>query len=103
MAERPGKKNHSENDLWRIGISAKEMRKLRARREKHRGVWFGLGVFGLVGWSVVIPTLAGIALGLWIDAETDSPYSWTLMLLFIGLVLGCLNAWYWIKQESRHD
>ena len=27
--------------------------------------------------------------------------SWTLTLLIIGVVLGSLNAWYWVKRESR--
>jgi ATP synthase protein I len=25
------------------------------------------------------------------------------MLLFIGVIVGCLNAWYWVKRESRRD
>ena len=84
-------------------IGEKEARKIKARREKDRGVWFGLGMFGLVGWSVAIPTLIGIAAGVWLDKQTQDPYSWTLMGLFIGVVLGCLNAWYWVKKKSRHD
>jgi ATP synthase protein I len=58
-------------------------------------------MFGLVGWSVAIPTLIGIAIGAWIDAQYPSQYSWTLMLLLIGVVVGCLNAWWWIQRESR--
>jgi hypothetical protein len=23
------------------------------------------------------------------------------MLLLLGMVLGCLNAWYWLSQEQR--
>jgi ATP synthase protein I len=84
-------------------VSEKEDRKLKARREKYRSVWFGLGMFGMVGWSVAIPTLIGIALGIWVDTTWDGPYSWTLMLLFIGVMIGCLNAWYWIKRESKRD
>jgi ATP synthase protein I len=84
-------------------VEVKQERKLKARREKDRSVWFGLGMFGLVGWSVAIPTLIGIALGVWIDTRWPSRISWTLTLLFIGVVLGCLNAWRWIKREGRHD
>lgn len=84
-------------------MAQKESRKLKARREKGRSLWFGMGMFGVVGWSVAIPTLAGIALGVWVDTRWPGPYSWTLMLLVIGVGLGCLNAWYWIKRESRHD
>jgi ATP synthase protein I len=82
-------------------VGAKERRKIRARREKDRGVWFGFGMFGLVGWAVAIPTLIGIATGIWIDETHPGPHSWTLMGLFVGVVLGCLNAWYWVKRESR--
>jgi ATP synthase protein I len=84
-------------------VGKKEGRKQRARRERDRSVWFGLGMFGLVGWSVAVPTLIGIALGIWIDTTWPGPYSWTLMLLFIGVMVGCLNAWYWVKRESGND
>jgi ATP synthase protein I len=86
-------------------VRAKEIRKVRARREReqNRRVWFGLGMFGLVGWSVAIPTLLGIALGVWIDMKYPGRVSWTLMLMFIGVILGCLNAWYWVQRESRRD
>lgn len=80
-----------------------EARKARARREGRRGLAFGLGLFGLVGWSVAIPTLLGIALGVWIDGRSDGPYSWTLMLLILGIAVGCLNAWYWVRKETRRD
>ncbi len=44
-------------------VGAKEARKMRARREADRAIWFGLGSFGIIGWSVVIPTLLGAHLG----------------------------------------
>jgi ATP synthase protein I len=82
-------------------IRDKSRRKIKARREKERGVWFGIGMFGLVGWSVAIPALLFLALGIWIDSRYKGPYSWTLMLLIIGIIIGCLNAWYWVKTESE--
>lgn len=82
-------------------IGQKETRKLRARRRGDRSVWFGLGMFGVIGWSVTIPALIGLAVGLWIDANWPGPFSWTLMLLLGGLILGCLSAWYWLSFERR--
>jgi len=82
-------------------LKAKEARKIRARLKRDGGVWFGLGMFGLVGWSVAIPTLVGIALGVWIDLKWSSRYSWTLMLLVIGIITGCLNAWFWVSRERK--
>jgi ATP synthase protein I len=80
-------------------IGAKEKRKIWARRH-FRNTWFGFSVFGLIGWSVAIPTLLGIALGVWLDSHHPSRYSWTLMLLIGGLGVGCLNAWHWVSREN---
>lgn len=102
MSENHGPKKGETSELEEH-VAGKEARKLRARREKERSIMFGLGMFGLVGWSVAIPTLIGIAVGIWIDRTYPGPYSWTLMFLVIGVALGCLNAWYWVKRESRHD
>ena len=82
-------------------IDVKEKRKLRARGKKTDEVWFGLGMFGMVGWSVAIPTIIGIFLGVWIDMKWSGPYSWTLMLLVIGLAVGCMNAWFWVNRQQR--
>jgi ATP synthase protein I len=91
-----------KRDPFRDEVGTKEARKLQARREQNHDIWFWLGMFGLVGWSVAIPTVLGVALGRWIDTTWPSRVSWTLMLLFVGLVLGCLNAWYWVTRETGH-
>ncbi len=88
------------DDLART-VGEKEARKLRARRRREESIWFGLGMFGMVGWSVAAPTLLMLALGIWIDRRWPGPYSWTLMLLLLGIGLGCLNAWYWVNRERR--
>ena len=83
----------------RIGTRAE--RKLDARRHPERGVWFGLGMMGLIGWSVVLPTLAGAALGAWLDRHLSTTHSWALALMAAGLVLGCANAWHWVARQDR--
>ncbi len=81
-------------------IARREALKIRAQRQADHVVWLGLGVFGVVGWSVAIPALAGVALGIWIDRIWPSRFSWTLMLLIGGVMLGCINAWYWVKKAG---
>ncbi|MDF1762165.1 MAG: AtpZ/AtpI family protein [Oleibacter sp.] len=76
-------------------------RKLKAQREVNQTVWSGLGMMGLIGWSVAIPTLLGAALGLWLDDHYPGGKSWTLMLLVVGLCLGCFNAWHWVDKENK--
>ena len=82
-------------------VGAKAERKQRARQDGTQGVWFGLGMMGLIGWSVVVPTLLGAALGMWLDTHHPGTRSWTLALLMAGLVLGCFNAWHWVVKEDR--
>ena len=76
-------------------------RKLKAQRHVTQTVWSGLGMMGLVGWSVAMPTLLGAALCVWIDKHYPGGHSWTLALLAIGLSLGCFNAWHWVSKENR--
>ena len=86
-------------------VAAKAARKLRVQREGKQGVWFGLGMSGLIGWSVAVPTLLGAMLGLWLDRRHPGARSWTLMLLVAGLCIGCANAWQWVAQQDKamHD
>lgn len=95
-------RHRGRRDLERA-VAAKQERKSRARQEGERSAWFGLGMFGLVGWSVAVPTLLGIAIGLWIDERWPSRFSWTLMLLVLGVAMGCLNAWWWVQREGREE
>jgi ATP synthase protein I len=81
-------------------LGRKAERKLRARREGDRGIWFGLGMMGMVGWAVSVPTVVGLAVGVWLDARLGGTVSWTLTGLVLGVALGCLNAWYWIRREG---
>ena len=93
-----GSSKRTADDMSRQ-VGVKERRKIRARQQE-RSVWFGLGMFGLVGWSIAVPTIIGIAAGLWIDRTWEHDFSCTLMGLFAGVVSGCTIAWYWVKRES---
>ena len=82
-------------------VGSKAALKLRARRGAGREVWAGLGMMGLIGWSVAVPTLLGAALGLWLDRHYPGRHPWTLALLVAGLAIGCLNAWRWVAKEDQ--
>ena len=91
----------SDNPKFASEVDAKVELKLKARRNPAPGVWVGLGMMGLIGWSVVVPTLGGAALGLWLDQRHPGAHSWTLALLVAGLAIGCLNAWHWVANEDK--
>jgi ATP synthase protein I len=101
MNDEPTRKTSKGEPTFAEQVGAKAARKLKARRDSAPGVWFGLGMMGLIGWSVVVPTLLGAALGLWLDKHHSGQHSWTLALLVAGLAIGCFNAWLWVAKEDR--
>ncbi len=101
MRDQTGEKSPKPAPTFATEVGAKAARKLNARRNPSPGTWFGLGMMGIVGWSITVPTLIGAAVGLWLDGRYPSTRSWTLALLIAGLVLGCFNAWRWVAQEDE--
>jgi ATP synthase protein I len=83
-------------------IKKESAKKIRSKKEGNE-IMFGLGSFGIVGWSIAIPTILGIAGGAYLDRNYPQGFSWTLTLLFSGVILGSFNAWYWVKDKTRND
>lgn len=79
-------------------VAAKQARMIRARQHSSNH-WNAITVLGTVGWSVTVPTLVGAAAGIWIDHHWPSRFSWSLMLLIGGLLIGCAHAWVRVKGE----
>ncbi len=101
MSEKPPTVLHGPADAFQRKIAAMEERKLKAQRQGVQGIWMGLGTFGLIGWSVALPTFFGVLLGTFIDDRFPGIHSWTLSLLVLGLFVGCLNAWHWVAREEK--
>lgn len=80
-------------------VDREQKRRIRSEKRGRLSAWFGLGMFGLIGWSVAVPMLLGIGVGWWVDSTWPGSYSWTLMLMVGGLFLGVINAWQWIARE----
>lgn len=100
MAERkPVQREY--RDRFAEQIARKQHRRMKGKRQREHAAWYGLGVFGVVGWSVMIPLLVCLAIGIFIDTRWPGRISWTLIFLVIGVTLGALNAWYWVTRERR--
>ncbi len=80
---------------------------VRRRAERHRR-WFAedersligyIGQIGVLGWIIVLPTLAGVLLGRWLDTTLDTGIFWTAPLMLVGLILGCWSGWRWMHRQ----
>ncbi len=60
----------------------------------------GIGTFGMIGWSVAVPAVGGVFLGLWLDRIAPQDFSWTIALLLGGVAVGGFIAWGWIGKEG---
>ncbi len=82
-------------------VCEKVQRKLKTLHDDKKSVWFGLGMMGIVGWTIVVPTLLGAFLGIWLDRKYPESFSWTLSGLILGLFAGCFIAWLWVNKEHN--
>ena len=61
----------------------------------------GFGTFGIIGWSIAVPTVAGAFLGVWLDKVAPQSFSWPMALILGGIVIGIIIAWSWIAKEDQ--
>lgn len=86
--------------------SAEDIRRSAERLQRSRGSpgaspLRGLGVFGMIGWSIAVPTVGGAFLGLWLNQVAPQAFSWPIALILGGVVVGGIMAWAWVSKETR--
>lgn len=82
-------------------IARHAQRKKSARDNPGPSPLRGIGTFGMIGWSIAVPTVGGAFLGLWLDRVAPQSFSWTIALMLVGVVLGAFIAASWIKKEGN--
>lgn len=80
-------------------VRTRRERRARWRAEGERPIGRNLALIGALGWAIVLPTLAGLFAGRWLDRQLDAGLFWTLGLLVAGLALGCTLAWKRMQRE----
>lgn len=81
-------------------IARRAARMKTAREQPGTSPLRGLGTFGMIGWSIVVPTVGGAFLGLWLDRVAPQDFSWTIALILLGVLVGCAMAWTWVNKEG---
>jgi ATP synthase protein I len=96
------------NDSERIARAARQAnsRERRGRDEPEPSLGSRLGQIGILGWSIVIPTLLGLVIGHWLDRHFGTGVFFSAPLLMIGAAFGLWSAWKWMHRQTRskdHD
>jgi ATP synthase protein I len=59
-----------------------------------------LGQIGILGWTVIVPTLAGVVLGRWLDRALGTRVFFSAPLVMIGAGIGLWSAWKWMHRQG---
>ena len=89
----PGPGHAFDPDRLDEAARVRRARDERARRDSHRSIGQDLALAGVIGWTIVVPMLVGIAAGRWLDHRFATGIFWTLGLLVAGVGLGSAAAW----------
>lgn len=84
-----------------IGRHAKRMKS--TRENPGPSPLTGISTFGMIGWSVAVPTVGGALLGIWLDRVAPQGFSWTISLILGGVVLGAFIAGMWMNKEGGRE
>jgi ATP synthase protein I len=57
-----------------------------------------LGQIGILGWTIVVPTLLALLLGRWLDRVFQSGVFFSAPLIMIGAGFGFWSAWKWMHR-----
>ena len=83
---------------------ARQAKRMKSRRENPGpSPLRGIGTFGMIGWSIAVPTVGGAFLGLWLDRVAPQRFNWTIALILGGVVLGSFIAAVWINKEGSDE
>jgi len=70
------------------------------KAERERPTLVGQTVYiGTLGLLFVLPILGGAYLGLWLDGlATGYSSLWTISLILVGVIVGALNVYVFLKE-----
>ncbi len=77
-------------------LAADRAKEARTNPEPSLGV--RLGQIGILGWTIVVPTLLALALGRWLDHIFATGIFFSAPLIMIGAILGFWSAWKWMHR-----
>jgi len=80
-------------------VNAEAQRIKQAEKQKHSLLIYS-SFAGVLGMVLVLPIVVGAYLGRWLDSfDTGFSISWTISLIFVGVVVGAVNVYYLIKGK----
>jgi ATP synthase protein I len=98
-------KRDTGSDADRMAHAARQAvrREREAREEPEPSLGVRLGQIGILGWTIVVPALLGLAMGHWLDRHFNTGVFFSAPLLMAGAAVGLWSAWKWMHRQTRRD
>lgn len=79
-----------------------QVKRMQKAEKEHPNLLAQTAYIGTLGLLLVLPIVGGAYLGQWLDSLMEG-YSvrWTLSLLFLGLVIGGFNVYFFIQDKNE--
>lgn len=79
----------------------KQIKRMKKAEEEHSTLLAQSIFMGTLSLLFVLPVIAGVYLGNWLDDQAEE-YSvrWTIGLLFLGLLIGALNVYLYLREHQ---
>lgn len=89
---------HESHEKLEAQVDKAAQRLERAEKERST-VLAQTAYIGVLGLLFVLPVIGGAYLGRWVDSLFEG-YSmrWTLSLIFLGIVVGAVNVYYFVRE-----
>jgi ATP synthase protein I len=98
----PASRSEAAGDVDRVAQAAQQALK-RAQQgwsDPEPSLGRRLGQIGILGWSVIVPTLLGLVLGRWLDHYFGTRVFFSAPLLMLGAAFGLWSAWKWMHRQG---
>lgn len=87
------------NDMMADAARRAADRAERGREDPEPSLGARLGQIGVLGWTIVVPTLLALLLGRWLDRQMESGVFFTAPMIMLGAGAGLYFAWKWMHRE----
>ena len=75
-------------------------REAEGRADPEPSLGARLGQIGILGWTIVVPTLLCLVLGRWLDRILGTGIFFSAPLLMAGAAIGFWSAWRWMHHQG---
>jgi ATP synthase protein I len=92
-------------DLDRLAQAAQTAaeRDAEGRADPEPSLGARLGQIGVLGWTIIVPTLLFLFLGRWLDRIFGSGIFFSAPMLMAGAAIGFWSAWRWMHRQGVRE